>query len=88
MQERLEWKESMGKGRMARGGPKGSLASVHRSLPRSDAQQPSLQASTGSLQGILQETQGFYRKSVQFYTMFDRGSFGRWGSVGVVWEDR
>ena len=78
MQERLEWKESMGKVRMARGGPRGSLASVHRSLPRSDAQQPSLQASTGSLQGILQETQGFYKKSVQFYKMFDRGNFGRW----------
>ena len=78
MQERLEWKESMGKVRMARGGPRGSLASVHRSLPRSDTQQMSLQASTGSLQGILQETQGFYRKSVQFYRMFDRGSFGRW----------
>ena len=78
MQERLEWKESMGKVRMARRGPRGSLASVHRSLPRLDAQQPSLQASTGSLQGILQETQGFYRKSVQFYRMFDRGSFGRW----------
>ena len=62
MQERLEWKESMGKVRMARGGPKGSLASVHRSLPRSDAQQPSLQASTGSLQGILQETQGFLQE--------------------------
>ena len=78
MQEWFEWKESMGKVRMARGGPRGSLASVHRSLPRSDAQQPSLRASTGSLQGILQETQGFYRKSVQFYRMFDRGSFGRW----------
>ena len=78
MQERFEWKESMGKVRMARGGPGGSLASVPRILPRSDAQQPSLQASTGSLQGILQETQGFYRKSVQFYRMFDRGSFGRW----------
>ena len=78
MQDWFEWKESMGKVRMARSGPRGSLASVHRSLPRSDAQQPSLQASTGSLQGILQETQGFYRKSVQFYRMFDRGSFGRW----------
>ena len=78
MQERLEWKKSMGRVRMARGGPRGSLASVHRSLPRSDAQQPSLQASTGSLQGILQETQGFYRKSVKCYRMFDRGSFGRW----------
>ena len=78
MQEQFEWKESMGKVRMARGGPRGSLASVHRSLPRSDAQQPSLQASTGSLQGILQETQGFYRKFANFYRMFDRGSFGRW----------
>ena len=62
MQERLEWKESMGKVRMAKGGPRGSLASVHRSLPRSDAQQPSLQASIGSLQGILQETQGFLQE--------------------------
>lgn len=53
MQERFEWKESMGKVRGARRGPRGSLASVHRSLPCSDAQQPSLQASTGSLQGIL-----------------------------------
>ena len=88
MQERLEWKESMDKVRMAKGGPRGSLASIPRSLPRSDAQQPSLQASTGSLQGILQETQGFYRKPVKFYRMFDRGSFGRWQSVGVVWEDR
>lgn len=78
MQERFKWKESMGKVRMARGGPRGSLALVHRSLPRSDAQQPSLQASTGILQGILQETQGFYRKSVKFYRMVDRRSFGRW----------
>ena len=78
MQEWFEWKESMDKDKGARRGPRGSLASVHRSLPRSDAQQPSLQASTGSLQGILQETQGFYRKSVRFSRMFDRGSFGRW----------
>ena len=62
MQERFEWKESMGKVRMARGGPRGSLALFLRSLPRSDAQQPSLQASTGSLQGILQETQGFLQE--------------------------
>ena len=58
MQERFEWKESMGKVRMARGGPRGSLASVHRSLPRSDAQQPSLQASTGSLQGSYRKLRG------------------------------
>ena len=75
MQERLEWKESMGKVRMARGGPRGSLASVHRSLPRSDAQQPSLQASTGCLQGILQETQEFYRKSANFYMMCCKWKF-------------
>ena len=48
MQERLEWKESMGKVRMARGGPKGSLASVHRVSSRSDAQQPSVWAPTGN----------------------------------------
>ena len=51
-----------GQGRMAKGGPRGSPTSVHRSLPRSDAQQPSLQVSTGSLQGILQETQGFLQE--------------------------
>ena len=62
MQERLEWKESMEKVRMAKGGPRGSLALIPRSLPRSDAQQPSLQTSTGSLQGILQETQRFLQE--------------------------
>ena len=62
MQERLEWKESMGKVRIAKGGPRGSPTLFHRSLPRSDAQQPSLQVSTGSLQGILQETQGFLQE--------------------------
>ena len=59
MQERFEGMESLGTVRGARRGPRGSLASVHRSLQRSGARQPSLQASTGCLQGILQETQGF-----------------------------
>ena len=62
MQGRLEWKESMGKVRMAMEGPRGSPTSIPRSLPRSDAQQPSFQVSTGSLQGILQETQGFLQE--------------------------
>ena len=62
MQERFEGKESMGKVKGARRGPKGSLASVYRSLQHLDARQPSLQAPTGCLKGILQETQGFLQE--------------------------
>ena len=76
MQRWFEGKESLGKVRGARRGPRGSLASVHRIQQRLGARQPSLQASTGCLQGILQETQEFYRKSANFYRMFYRGGFG------------
>ena len=62
MQRWCRGKESLGKVREAKGGPKGSLASVHRSSSRSDAQQPSVWAPTGCLQGILQETQGFLQE--------------------------
>ena len=75
MQRWCEGRESLGKVRRARRGPRGSLASVHRSLQRSGARQPSLQASTRSLQGILQETKEFYRKSTNFYRMCCKWKF-------------
>ena len=55
--------------------PRGSLELVHRGLQHSDARQPSLQASTGCLQGILQETKEFYRKSANFYRMCCKWKF-------------
>ena len=79
MQRWCEGKEILGKVRGARRGPRGSLASVHRSPQRSGARQPSLQASTGCLQGILQETQEFYRKSANFYRMCCSWSLGDGG---------
>jgi hypothetical protein len=60
----------LGKVRRTLRGSRGSLTSFHRSSQRSGAWQPCLQASTGCLQGILQEARDFYRKSANFYRMF------------------
>ena len=75
MQRWCEGRESLGKVRMARRGPRGSLALVPRGLQHSDARQPSLQASTGCLQGILQETKELYRKSANFYRVCCKWKF-------------
>ena len=68
--------EGLEKVRRTLRGAKGSLTSFHRSSQSSDAWQPCLQASTGCLQGVLQEVQDFYRKSRNFYRMFCNRSFG------------
>jgi len=60
-------KEGLERVRRARGGSRGSLTSFHRSPQCSGAWQLSLQAPTGRLQGILQETWDFYRKTANFY---------------------
>lgn len=69
-------KEGLERVRRTLRGSKGSLTSPQRGSQRSDAWQPCLQASTGCLQGILQEVQDFYRKSHNFYRMFCSRNLG------------
>ena len=94
----VEGKEGLGKVRRTLRGSRGSLTWFHRSPQRSGARQPSLQASTGCLQGILQETQEFLQDVSKWDVwgwMVDgrcmdgyRGRMGVWSDLGTDgWSD-
>ena len=59
MKRWCEGRESLGKVRRARRGSRGSKTSFHIIPQHLGARQPSVQASTGCLQGFLQDVQRF-----------------------------